>query len=297
MAEVQKVFPIPQYVRFEGTGKGWNGFEQARTILYLHQPVGLVAFGGLSMRGWCQVNLTGQCMEYISGEVSETLSQLVEDVGGQFKRVDIALTTKDGSVSLQTVRNAWEGGGFGTGGRRPKKREIVTSKLTDGQTIYVGQREQPKFVRAYEKGYQMAKEWALRFKAHTGRTERVEGMQIDNVPVEKIFRVELELKPKPHLFPADVLVNRDSYFSGSYPYLGSLVQAKPDTFKLTAQRKAIYEVDRALMQIRRQWGDALFTALMVHEGDMTAVWDKIVGFKHSQSLLEGGVAHLFEVVH
>lgn len=297
MDALHTAFPTPQFVRFESTGKGWNGYEQSRRVEYLHKPVGLVAFGGNSMNGWCQVNLTGDCMDHIVGDVSETLSQLVEDVQGQYKRVDIALTTKDASVGLQTVRNAWETGGFGTGGRRPNMREIVTSNRTEGQTIYIGERTQPKFVRAYEKGYQLAKEWSLRLKAQGLGSRSAAGMTIDDVPVEDIFRVEVELKPDPEMFPPDVMVNRDSYFSGCYPYLASLVEAKPDTFKLTAQRKAINEVDSALLEMRRQWGDTLFTALMVHQGDMTAVWDKIVGTKHSPALLKAGVLHAFESVH
>lgn len=297
MDALSGVFQTPQYSRFAATGKGWFGFEQRRDCSYLHKLVGNVCFGGDSVKGWCQVNLTGECMDHIHGDVAETLTQLVEDLDGQFKRVDIALTTSDGSIGLETVRKAWETGGFTTRGRRPDKEERVSSRRTDGQTIYIGKREQPKFVRAYEKGYQLAKEFSLQLKAHGMGPIQVEGMRIEGAPVEDIFRVEVELKPDPRLFPADIMVNRDTYFAGAYPYLAQLVAAKPDTFRLTAQRKAINQLDSALLEMRRQWGDVLFTALMVHEGDITAVWDKIVGAKHSAAMLAGGVLHALEPVH
>lgn len=298
MAALHSVFQTPQFVRFDGTGKGWNGYEQARRITYLHQPVGMVAFGGDSMKGWCQVNLTGDCMDHIAGDVAETLTQAVEDLGGQFKRVDIALTTKDASVSIETVRDAWKADGFVTGGRRPNLREIVSSQRTDGQTLYIGERTSPKYVRAYEKGYQLAKKFSLFLKAHKGGIE-AECVTLDHVPVADIFRIEVEFKPDPDLFPADLMINRDSYFSGAYPYLAQLVTAKPDTFRLTAQRKAISELDAALMEMRRQWGDVLFTALVLHEGNITAIWDQIVGTKHSQTLLDAGVLNALkpEAVH
>lgn len=294
MDALQRVFSVPQYVRFEGTGKGWNGYEESRNITYLMKPVGKIAFGGAAMKGWCQVNLTGECMDCIAGDVAETLSQLVEDLQGQYKRVDIALTTKDGSVGLETVREAYNSGGFATGGRRPVMREVTSTNRTEGQTIYIGDRTQPKFVRAYEKGYQLAKDFSLRLHAHLGASFPVDSMMIEGVPAQDIFRVETELKPDPEMFPSDVLVNRDSYFAGCYPYLAKLVQANPDTFRLTAQRKAIYVLDGALMEMRRQWGDVLYSALIVHGGDYMEVMNKIVGTKHSRALLEAG---LLDAVH
>jgi len=45
----------------------------------------------------------------------------------------------------------------------------------------------------------------------------------------------------------------------------------------------------ALENCRIQFGPTLFTALMAYEGDMTAVWDKIIGDHHCQALLEAGV--------
>lgn len=282
-------FSVPEYLRFEGTGRGWKGYEQSRRIEYLRKPVGMVAFGGDQMNGWCQVNLSGAAIQHIAGDGAETLTQAVEDLRGQFKRVDIALTTCDGSVSIKTVEAAHASGGFRSGGRNPKMKEVRSSCVTDGQTRYIGQREQPKFLRAYEKGYQLANEFALRLKSHGGARIEVEGMKIDDKPVQDIFRVELELKPEPELFPMDVMTNRDAYFSGAYPYLSTLVESKPQTFQLTAQRQAVAQMDAALMECRRQYGDILFTALAVHQGDITAIWDKIIGQKHSKSLLAAGV--------
>jgi hypothetical protein len=41
--------------------------------------------------------------------------------------------------------------------------------------------------------------------------------------------------------------------------------------------------------IRAQYGSTLFTALVAHHGDIGAVWEKIIGTKHNQRLLEEGV--------
>jgi hypothetical protein len=45
----------------------------------------------------------------------------------------------------------------------------------------------------------------------------------------------------------------------------------------------------ALENCRVQYGATLFTALAAYGGDMTAVWDKIIGDHHSVPLVEAGV--------
>jgi hypothetical protein len=45
----------------------------------------------------------------------------------------------------------------------------------------------------------------------------------------------------------------------------------------------------ALENCRIQYGATLFTALHAYHGDMGAVWEKILGQCHNQSLLEAGV--------
>jgi hypothetical protein len=45
----------------------------------------------------------------------------------------------------------------------------------------------------------------------------------------------------------------------------------------------------SLETLRRQWGNTLFTALVAYHGDIGAVWEKVVGCKHNQRLVEAGV--------
>jgi hypothetical protein len=44
-----------------------------------------------------------------------------------------------------------------------------------------------------------------------------------------------------------------------------------------------------LAHCKTQYGAALFTAMHAHHGDITAVWDQVVGDHHSQALLDAGV--------
>jgi len=276
------VFPAHEDFEIRNEGRGWNGYQECHGVFLNEKRLGFIATGGDNQRGWSQVNLTGEAIPHID-KASESLTDCVERGKGQFKRVDIALTVMDGSITAQKVLEAHRSGGFDCSNNRPSCESIVPEEPTDGMTVYVGKRTQAKFVRAYDKGYQLGKQWGLDL------VNRVDDFLPGGGRLADIFRVELELKLKPEEFPTDILLNTDSYFAGAYPYLATLVESDPSTFCLTPQRMAQLDVDQALAHIRKQWGPTLFTALMVHEGNLTAVWDKIVGSKHSKSLLERGV--------
>lgn len=287
LSDIESVFDVQDSFTATASGHGWNGYESAITLQLLGKRVGFVATGGQHQKGWSQVNLTGDAMPHIKNP-SERLTGIVEACNGQFKRVDIALTTSDGSVNAHKVLQAHRSGGFDITNRRPTCKAIVPETIQDGTTVYIGKRTQPKYLRAYDKGYQLLAEWNNAL-APGEQPYTVEDLQIDGCLLSNLFRVELEIKLPPQDFPTDILERSDSYFSGAYPYLATLVAARPETFCLTPQRAAQLTLDQALGHIRRQWGNTLFTALAVHGGDFLPVWDKIVGKEHSQSLIERGV--------
>ena len=55
------------------------------------------------------------------------------------------------------------------------------------------------------------------------------------------------------------------------------------------EREAQADLALALENVRIQYGSSLYTALMAYGGDIFAVWEKIVGDKHNQQLIEAGV--------
>ena len=169
------------------------------------------------------------------------------------------------------VNSAWQVG--------PQIYADSSGQIRDGRTVYIGNRDQSKFLRAYEKGYELI----------SGIQSDLDITHIDGVPVGDIYRLELELKPKNAPLPVDLIERRDQYFAGSYPYLQSVISVEPEVFQTRRERAAQLSLDAALSQIRKQYGSTLFTALTAYHGDVGAVWEKVVGKKHNQSLLDAGV--------
>jgi len=169
----------------------------------------------------------------------------------------------------------------------------------DSAIIRIGNRERDKYYRGYEKGKQLLGpaitaarqkddfdpvDWAQH------ATVLMDGENQVCVNTLDWFRHEMEFKPKSGALPEDLIDRRDQYFSGAYPYLGTLLEGvESEAFVVKRDRQAVAELKRSLECIRAQYGSILFTALAVHKGDVGAVWDQIVGHKHSKALLESGV--------
>lgn len=269
--------PAGSLVRAAPKKRGKQGFERSDGLFLGDVAIGDMSFGGEAMRGWVWIELTGKGCSWVDdwNVCEDSVSQLRSF---QYKRVDIALDTFKREVTHESVIEAHTSGMFTTSGKPPSMRSIVPADLREGRTVYVGKRDQPKFLRAYEKGFEVIKEM------HDLDMEYIHGVRVADW-----FRLELELKAKNNHLPDDLIENRDQFFAGAYPYLQSVLDVEPQVLRISRERHVQRKLDGMLEVIRKQYGDTLFTALSAYQGDIGAVWEKIVGSKHNQRLLEEGV--------
>lgn len=270
--------PMGDLITLKPRKGGWNGFKQAADVCMGDMSLGLMAYGGEAQRGWISVSITGRgcewCLDWDRADRVLTALPRFE-----WRRLDIALTVRDGSISHQAVIDAHSAGRFQLGGRPPMLQEITHSDPLAGRTAYIGVRTAGKFLRCYEKGPEMVK----------GKAPGLHITHVDGVPILDIYRVELEWKAKDSALPIDAVLRRDEYFAGAYPFTASLIEAAPQVFVQRRERGPQRDLELALMHIQHQYGKTLFTAMTAYSGDVSAVWSKIVGSQHSDSLLSNGV--------
>lgn len=259
--------------------RGSMGFQQASQIVIGDMPVARMDFGGESQRGWVRAELSGKGCEWVQDwAAAEALQTLPKS---EIRRLDIALTTWSGEVTHDLVVNAHTNNRFQSGGRPPDLQQITSSNERAGRTCYVGKRTSDKFFRAYEKGFEMASKYGKH--AHL-----VIGM--DGHKIEDIYRCEVEFKASTTPIGWDVIGRRDHYFAGAYPFCSDVLPGiEADILQRRKERAPQQDLAIALENCRIQFGPTLFTALMAYEGDMTAVWDKVMGKHHCQALIEAGV--------
>ena len=265
-----------EYLHLGGLGRGILGFRSSLPIIMADMPVGRMDFGGEAQRGWVRVDIPGKGCEWVQDwQAAQGIEELDK---AEIRRVDIALTTWDGEMGHEAVVAAHSAGRFITRGRPPALQQITSSDPHAGRTCYVGKREKAdKFFRAYEKGFEMA--------------AKAPGLEfVDGKRVQDIYRCELELKAESADIPWEVIERRDQYFAGAYPFCADLLPGiEADILMRRPERAPQTDLAAVLAHCRIQYGAALFTALTAYHGDIGAVWDRIVGDKHSQALVEAGV--------
>lgn len=268
---------LGQSIRLQGLPRGILGFQQACQIVVGDMPIGRMDYGGESQNGWVRVDIPGKgCQWMETGEIA-SVEQLEQ---AEIRRLDIALTTWHGEVGHDQVVKAHTDGRF-TIRRPPNLQQILNSD--GGRTCNIGQREKSdKFMRCYEKGFEMVAKMGGNLP---GKVTHIEGSR-----VEDIYRCEVELKAVTTDIPWEVIERRDQYFAGAYPFCADVLpNVEADILKRRPERDAQTSLSAALENCRVQFGPTLFTALHAYQGDMTAVWEKIIGDHHSQALLETGV--------
>jgi phage replication initiation protein len=268
------------HLKLQHLQRGILGFQQGATINIADMPLGRMDFGGDSQKGWVRVDMTGKGCEWVK---DWDAVESVEDLpSSQIRRLDIALTTWAGEITHEQVVQAHTDGRF-TIRRPPKLQQILSSDPRQGRTCYIGEREKSdKFMRCYEKGLEMASK-------HGGKTPGII-THIDGSKVEDIYRCEVELKAASTDIPWEVIERRDQYFAGSYPFCSDILpNVEADILKRRPEREAQLSLAAALENCRIQYGPTIFTALAAYGGDMTTVWDKIIGDHHNQALVEAGV--------
>lgn len=272
---------VADKLKLQHLPRGIMGFQQGANIALDDMPLGRVDFGGESQRGWVRVDVTGQGCEWVQDW--QALDAVEDLPSAQLRRLDLALTTWQGQITHEQVVEAHTAGRFITRGRPPAMRQITSSDPRAGRTCEIGTREKSdKFMRCYEKGFQLAAKFAARMP---GQVYAIDGFRL-----EDIYRCEVEFKATGTEIPWEVVERRDQYFAGAYPFCTDVLPGvEADILQRRPQRAPQLDLKAALDNCRIQYGQTLYTALRAYGGDIGAVWDKIVGDHHSQTLLEAGV--------
>lgn len=257
--------------------RGLLGFKQSALICADDFVIGRMDYGGDSQKGWVRVDIPGKGCQWMNTEEMDSIEGLEQ---AEIRRLDIALTTWHGEVGHDQVVDAHTNGRF-TIHRPPNLQQILNTD--GGRTCNIGTREKSdKFMRCYEKGYEML--------ARLGGNLPGKVTHIEGSPIEDIYRCEVELKAVNTEIPWAVIERRDQYFAGAYPFCADVLpNVEADILKRRPERESQVSLSAALENARVQFGPTLFTALHAYHGDITAVWQKIIGSNHNQALLEAGV--------
>ena len=271
-------------------GSGRDGWERRQLIkLAGDLQLGEIDYGGETQRGWVRVNFPGKGCEWVQdwGAFANAGKGLID---AEPRRVDVALTTFDGSVTHETVLDAHAKGLFSAGGRSPKLRQVTGSDPLDGRTVYVGSRESEKFVRCYEKGRELLNKIGVP-EGVKKQVQKIEFDRVGMVDVDKIYRCEVEFKSSSErVIPWTILQTPQSFFAGANPFFASLV---PSVVSRSIQRMPDFDSRLALLvqaeNLRIAYGGVLRALLDAYDNDLALVMSMVTADRPSERLVRDGV--------
>lgn len=269
--------------------KGKDGWTWRRPVLLAGDLVlGNIDYGGDHMSDWVRVDLPGTACQWV--QEWEVMAGLVYVLEGpaSIMRLDVAFTTHHGEVTHEDVIAAHGRREFGTGGRHPEYREVRGSDPRAGRTIYVGKREAGKFLRCYEKGFEMLKEVPAALR------DKVTGVELDGVGMvdpAKVYRVEVEFKDRDdRVVPWTAITARDDYFAGAYPFCASLLpDAAPRRVQPMPDFSSKMALASAIDNCRRSYGRIIKAAALAYGNDMERLFSMLTHEKPAQHLVDAGV--------
>lgn len=289
-------FVTPDLIELGGEEKGKDGWLYRRPLLLAgDQILGWVDYGGESQRGWSRWDMSGTGCGYITGW--NLLQDRLLAIAGELRRVDVALDFFDGEVRHEDVLAAYAAGKFKRPhvGRAPKMKRVETSCPKDGRTIYIGARDSARFIRCYEKG------WELLSKAKAPDWIKEDALchfreGIPSKP-EDYYRLEVELKTVDDVvIPWRILVEPDAFFAGAAPWFETLVDAAP--IRTEGPPSCFYPVQTlqsSMQHCRRAYG-GLFKALIELYGDSletkALLFDALCSENPSDRLVKAGCLSL-----
>ncbi|WP_456295635.1 replication initiation factor domain-containing protein [Vibrio sp. AK197] len=189
---------------------GFSGYRYSAKLLCNGTQAGLVAWGAENFGYYVSFSGTG-CAAIKMDVLHKALSQMPD---ARLTRVDIAFDDLQGAITVPYLREQYENGEFITRGAPPSYSYIESGALitkehtkrygavpVGGRTFYVGNRQNGKMFRGYEKGKQLK------------CTEYPDWV-----------RLEIQLGNKSRVIPLDILIDSDPYFTGAYPALASVLE-------------------------------------------------------------------------
>lgn len=240
---VASVFNVPRMLWTRRKG-GWQGYDVCLDL----GPFGLLAYGGEHQRGTAHLSLNAHGCKGIHDW--HAVRVWCEANGARITRIDLAHDDLSGEfLNIEKARSWLDEGQFTTGGRTPRARLIDDLGSNKGKTLYVGQRQNGKLCRVYEKGKQLGD------------------------PKSPWCRAEVEFRGKGRHIPHDVVTRPGEYFAGAYPCLAYLSAHQDKVRTLTKAGEITYA--RLVDCLRAQYGQTLHVMMRVELGDIFEVFKQV----------------------
>lgn len=295
---VQVFFPTCDFVY---TGKGMYGYPKSDFIMVDGEQYGILGYGASHGRNFVSLPGTG-CSTWDADQIEivyETLQVLEARIG----RVDICLDFFNGERTWDHALFCYERGDFNRGrhgNKKPYMKKFDQSQdgMNLGRTLYVNRRGSEVMARIYEKGYEV---FANMPSAYKTLSQAREVEYVDNggsVPfADSWLRVEIEFKrvEDDRPIPLEILLERDNYFAGAFPYCAEVVKHATPTRPKDLRTEKEVDLIKLLASARTAYGSLVHTLATLGYSNADIV-EVLSNGKENKRLRESGVTSMLQKV-
>lgn len=215
-------FTCSQYLK-----QGFLGYEDCWE---LGDNYGRLATGGHSQRGTTLISINGDgCM---ATKDWHAVYELLGELNARITRIDLAHDDFEGVFDINTALEMYASDQFTSNGRPPALKSINDHGSGKGNTLYIGNRENGKLLRVYEKGKQLGD------------------------PNSLWVRWELELHNQNREIPHEALKRPGDFLAGGYPGL-AWISERQDRIKTTREKMRL-NFEQLVKHCSRSYGKLIW---------------------------------------
>lgn len=251
-------------VTFANKLGGIPGFPVAQLIIVDGVQYGLLGYGALT-HSRSFVSLPGTGCKTLTNEMLEITYEMLVLLDARLSRLDICLDLYKGERSIDHVLFCYQRGDFRSkkGGSNPCKKDHfgVDGKGNNlGRTVYIGARGGEKMLRAYEKGLEVYAHLPDDLREMSESRALVFNLE-DKEFADSWLRLEVEFsrQKKERDLPLEMLVKRDEYFAGAYPYCADALGVGDGLRPVTLKTDLEVDFIKLIGNAKRSYGSLVHT--------------------------------------
>lgn len=269
--------------------KGLPGYPESYSVHVENMQYGVVGSGAAHGRNY--VSLTGVACKTLTHDLYASFFEILSmpELDARLTRVDICLDLFQGELTWDHAYRAYDNDAFKAkkSPRNPQKKVIDLSSdgKNLGRTLYLGKRDGAVYGRVYEKGLEVFANLPeeLRDLSHE-REEQLGGSQ----KADSWLRLEVEYKRSDSELPFDMLLNRDSFFAGAYPYfsdaLGRTDGRRPKNLKTDTDVSLL----KLMQNAKHSYGSLIYSLVQLGFTPNDVV-DHLSSGRDNEKLLRSGL--------
>lgn len=279
-------------VTFSRNMRGMPGYPDSDSIIVDGVQYGQLGYGAKHGRDF--FSITGTGCRTLNDELIQVFYEALVHVEASISRIDICFDLYKGERTFDHALWASENAAF----RRPRANRDPEFKVVQatnngqnlGRTLYVGSRSGEVFGRIYEKGLEVFAKMPEEFRL---MSEAREIMTVGKPEfADSWVRLEVEYKrqSKDRPMPLEMLLMRDRYFAGAYPYFADALGCADGIRPVSAVSEENVEFVKMTNAAKRSYGSLIHTMSECGFSDTDIVQMLTTG-RNNDRLVKSGLLH------